>query len=156
MSAIAELMSTDDIFLDLEVPSKSRLLQEIARHMEAAHGLPRTSVFQSLSHRERLGSTALGAGVAIPHARIGELHRVRGAYARLRRAIPFAAPDGLPVSDVLVLLVPQQVSAAHFEILAEATRMFADRRFRQRLSRCEAAREARQAFADWPCERPGN
>ena len=149
MNTLAELLSTKDIILDMETPSQSRLLQEIALHMESVHGMPQDWVFQSLSRREKVGSTALGGGVAIPHARVKDLQHIQVAYIRLKSPIPYDAPDGKPVADILTLLVPKEATEEHLRILSEATQMFSNPQFRQRLRTCSDAEQTRQLFADW-------
>ena len=149
MSTIAKLLSSKDIRLDIEASSRDHLLQEIARHMEREHGMPQDWVFQSLSRREKVGSTALGEGVAIPHARIKDLQRILLAYIRLRQPIPFDAPDGKPVSDILVILVPKEATEEHLRILSEVTQMFSDPQFRQQLRNCSEAGETKRLFDDW-------
>ncbi len=149
MSTIAKLLSSKDIRLDIEASSRDHLLQEIARHMEREHGMPQEWIFQSLSRREKVGTTALGEGVAIPHARIKDLQRVRLAYIRLRQPISFDAPDGKPVSDILVILVPKEATEEHLRILSEVTQMFSDRQFRQQLRNCSEAGETKRLFDDW-------
>ena len=149
MSTIAKLLSSKDIRLDIEASSRDHLLQEIARHMEREHGMPQDWVFQSLSRREKVGSTALGEGVAIPHARIKDLQRILLAYIRLRQPISFDAPDGKPVSDILVILVPKEATEEHLRILSEVTQMFSDPQFRQQLRNCSEAGETKRLFDDW-------
>lgn len=149
LNTIAELMWPENIRLDLDVSSKPQLFEEVGRLMEREHALPQAWVASSLAHREKIGSTALGEGVAIPHARVKDLERIQVAYVRLKSPIPFEAPDGKPVSDVLVLLVPKQATEEHLSILAEATQMFSDRQFRERLHRSTQAQEVRQLFQNW-------
>jgi PTS system nitrogen regulatory IIA component len=149
LNTIADLLWPQDILLDLSVSSKSQLFDEIGRHMEREHAMPQEWVVASLSRRELIGSTGLGEGVAIPHARVKELERIQVAYVRLKAPIPFDAPDGKPVSDILVLLVPKQATEEHLRILADASQMFADRRFRERLHLCQHALEVRQLFQSW-------
>lgn len=150
MKPIADLLPARDIILDLEVANKDQLFDAIGRHMEANHGMPKEWVVLSLSRREQVGSTGLGEGVAIPHARIKDLSCIQLAYLRLKSSIPFGAPDGKPVSDILVLLVPKQATQEHLAILAEATRLFSDADFRERLHQCKQPAAVRQLFADWP------
>jgi len=150
LNRIADLMLPNDILLDLEISSKSELLEEIGRHMERAHGMPHGSVTGSLSHRERIESTGLGQGVAIPHARIKDLDRIRGAYVRPKAPIPFDAPDGQPVADILILLVPKQAAEEHLTLLAEATQLLSERRFRERLHACKDPLEVQQLFQARP------
>jgi PTS system nitrogen regulatory IIA component len=154
LTRIADLLLREDILLDLEVSGKSQLIEEIGRHMERTHAMPHASVAPSLSHREQIGSTGLGQGVAIPHARVKDLDRILVAYARLRSPIPFDAPDGKPVTDILVLLVPKQATEEHLRILAQATQMLSDRRFRERLHLCQLPLQVKQLFDTWPENTP--
>lgn len=147
---IADLLLPGDILLDLDVSSKGQLIDEIGRHMQRVHAMEPQSVALSLSHREQIGSTGLGEGVAIPHARVKNLDHVQVAYVRLKSPIPFDSPDGKPVSDVLVLLVPKQATEEHLTILAEAAQMLSDRRFRWRLHLCKQAPEVKRLFEAWP------
>lgn len=150
MNTIADLLRAEDVLLDLDVSSKSQLFEKLGAHLERQHGMPQEWVVLSLSRREQVGSTGLGEGVAIPHARIKDLFRIQLAYVRLRSPIPFDAPDGKPVSDILVLLVPKEATEAHLRILAEATQMFSSPAFRERLHASQQAWEVRQLFSTWP------
>jgi PTS system nitrogen regulatory IIA component len=149
MNTIATLLQPEDIVLDLVVSTKDELLDAIGLHMERSHGLPQRAVALDLARREQIGSTGLGEGVAIPHARFEKLDRILVAYIRLDLPIPFDAPDGKPVHDFLVLLVPKQAAQEHIGILAETTRMFSDRRFRARLRQCGNPLEVKQLFDAW-------
>jgi len=149
MNTIADLLQTEDIILDLKVANKSQLFEEIGRHMERMHGMPQAWVVLGLSRREQAGSTGLGQGVAIPHARIKDLARIQVAYFRLATPVPFAAPDGKPVSDILVLLVPKQATEEHLRILADATQIFSDACFRERLNICQQAASVKELFVNW-------
>jgi PTS system nitrogen regulatory IIA component len=91
-------------------------------------------VAHSLAVREKLGSTGLGQGIAIPHGRLRGLKEAQGAFLRLRRAIAFDAPDGKPVSQVFVLLVPEHATDQHLQLLSELAQMFSERAFRDRLA----------------------
>jgi PTS system nitrogen regulatory IIA component len=150
LSTIARLLSTRNIRLDMDVSSRDSFLDEVARHMEREHGMPKKWVFQSLSRREKAGSTALGEGVAIPHARVKDLQRILLAYIRLRQPIPFDAPDGKPVSEFLVILVPKEATEEHLRILSEVTQLFSDPQFRLQLRKCSEAGETKRVFDDWP------
>ncbi len=97
-----------------------------------------------------MGSTGLGQGFALPHARIKGLRQPLAAFIRLSVPIPFASPDGKPVSELLALLVPEQATEAHLQILAEAAQIFGDRRFREQLRHQGDAASVVRAFADWP------
>jgi PTS system nitrogen regulatory IIA component len=149
VNTIASLLQVEDVVLDLAVADKPALLDAIGRHMEHSRGFPHEGVTRDLSRREQVGSTGLGQGVAIPHARFGNLDRILIAYLRLKPPIAYDAPDGKPVTDILVVLVPKQAAEEHLSILAEATRMFADRGFRERLRQCANPLEVKRTFDAW-------
>lgn len=149
MNTIASLLRTEDIVLGVTASGKSDLLEAIGRHMESSHGLSAKGVSRDLARREQVGSTGLGQGVAIPHARFENLDRILVAYMRLDPPVPFDSPDGKPVSDVLVLLVPKQAAEEHIRILADSTRMFSDRRFRDGLRSCVDASAVKRLFDAW-------
>jgi len=150
MNALSALLSDRDVLLGLDVSSKKRLFEEIARHVERIHGLPYAQVLESLNSREQLGCTALGSGVAIPHARIEGLAHTVAAYLRPKTPIQFDAPDRKPVSDVLALLVPEHATEEHLQTLASLAQLFSDRHFREQLRACTEAASIRRLFADWP------
>ena len=108
MSLVAKLLSPANVVPDLQVSSKKRLFEQVGLLFENQHALARSVVFDSLFARERLGSTGLGQGVAIPHGRIKGLKEALGAFIRLAQPVPFDAPDGNPVTLVFVLLVPER------------------------------------------------
>jgi len=148
-SSVADLLQPDDIVLDLIVTGRNELFDDIGQHMEWKHGLPKRFVASSLARREQLGSTGLGNGVAIPHARLGEVDRVHLMYLRLKFPIAFDAPDLAPVSDVLMILAPKPASEDHLKILAEVARMFSDARLREQLHRCTLPSQVKQVFDRW-------
>jgi PTS system nitrogen regulatory IIA component len=149
MNSIAQLLSPEDVLLDLDVSTKKRVFEEVGRLLERRHGLAQTQVVESLSAREKLGSTGLGQGVALPHARIKHLQQAVAAFVRLKLPIPFEAPDGKPVSEMLVLLVPEHATEEHLQLLAEVAQMFCDRSFREQLRMGVDASSICQLFADW-------
>jgi PTS system nitrogen regulatory IIA component len=134
MNQIAELLPAGNVVLDLDADSKSRLFDAVGALFEADVGLPRATVVASLAAREKLGSTGLGQGIAIPHGRMKGLSQARAAFARLARPIAFDAPDGKPVSQVFVLLVPEQATDQHLQLLSELAQMFSERAFRERIA----------------------
>ena len=148
-NAIAAVLAPTDIFLELDVPTKARALEAIARFVGARHGLLVGDVCASLGEREEIGSTALGLGVAIPHARVKGLARPIAAFVRLKIPIPFDAPDGKPVSDLFVLLVPQHATETHLLLLAQAAEMFCDVSFREGVRSCAQPAEVHAAFTQW-------
>lgn len=147
--SLASHLYPENICLDVAVSNKLELFDVIGRHMEREHALHQEWVARSLSRREQVGSTGLGKGVAIPHARLNDLGRMQIAYMRLKSPIPFDAPDGNPVIDILVLLAPSQADEEHLRILADATQLFSDRRFRVRLHQCGNAIEVKHLFDTW-------
>lgn len=146
-NAIASILTAADIVLDLDVPTRERALEEIARIVGARHGLLPAEVYTGLAERERIGSTALGCGIAIPHARMKRLARPVAAYVRTRIPIPFDAPDGKPVSDMFALLVPQHSTDAHLGLLAQVAEIFCDAPFREGLRALVHADEVHAALA---------
>lgn len=147
VNIIASYLDEKDILLDVYTTSKERLFDKIGRHIALQHGIPEVHVTNALGHREQIGSTGLGEGVAIPHARIKDLDRIVIAYLRLKMPIAFDAPDHKPVRDVLVLLVPQQATELHLQILADVSQCLADRKFRELLHGCDHAMAVKQLFA---------
>jgi PTS system nitrogen regulatory IIA component len=148
-NAIAAILTPDDILLDVDLPTKSRAFEEIARFVAARHALVGANVLASLATREEIGSTGLGCGVAVPHARVEGLSRPIAAFARTRFPIPFDAPDGKPVSDMFALLVPRHATETHLLLLAGVADMFCDKAFREDLRTRNDATEVHAAFAQW-------
>ena len=149
MNKIAELLPATNIVLDLHAGTKSRLFDTMGDLFERSTGLPRATVTASLAARERLGSTGLGQGIAIPHGRIKGLAKATGAFARLATPIPFDAPDGRPVTQAFVLLVPEQATEAHLQLLSELAQMFSERTFRDQLAGAADAAELARLFQAW-------
>jgi len=149
-NCLAGMIALEDILLDIDAATRDTVFNCIARSIGCRHGLSAQDVMAGLVGREELGSTALGQGVAIPHARLTGLARAVVAFVRLRSAIPFAAPDGKPVSSLLVLLVPEEATDAHLELLAQAANMFCARAFRDRLNACVTAPEVLSTLTRWP------
>ena len=131
---IARLLPPANVVLDLDLGSKRRVFDEAGLLFQNHQGISRATVFDSLFARERLGSTGLGQGVAIPHGRIANLNAPAGAFLRLKEAIPFEAPDAKPVSLLFFVLVPEKATDSHLQILAALAEMFADARMRSVLA----------------------
>lgn len=149
MNEIAALLPVSNIVVGLDVDSKAQCFAAIGRLFEASSGLSQTRVATSLAAREKLGSTGLGQGIAIPHGRIPQLTEAVGAFVRLAHPIAFDAPDGKPVDQLFVLLVPEQATDRHLQLLSELAQMFSDRAFRARLSEANGAADIEQAFRGW-------
>lgn len=133
MNLIAPLITSDTSLLDVSFTSKKKLFEHAADLFARIHGLKSTDIFTSLFERERLGSTALGCGVAIPHGRIKGLKHACGAFYRLQTPLEFDAPDNQPVSICFVLLVPQDANEQHLQILGELAQLFGDDAMRTKL-----------------------
>jgi nitrogen PTS system EIIA component len=150
MNPVGDLLATEDVALDLDVSGKGALLERMASMLAQHSRIPAGAVLDSLLAREDLGSTALGHGVAIPHARMPQCVASAGVFIRTKFGIPFDAPDGKPVSMFLGLIVPKQAAEKHLKLLAAAAGMFGDRAFREKLRACSEPREARSLIASWP------
>jgi PTS system nitrogen regulatory IIA component len=126
MSDLGDLIAPEAVTADLSVTSKRALFQALGRLAHDAMQLDEIAVTQRLSDREKLGTTGFGSGVAIPHAKLPELDRVRGAFVRLARPIGYSAVDNLPVDLVLLLLSPEDSGADHLKALARVSRRLRD------------------------------
>jgi PTS system nitrogen regulatory IIA component len=149
MSLIAKLLPPGNVVTDLQVSSKKRLFEQAGLLFENRHGIAKSIVFDSLFARERLGSTGLGQGVAIPHGRIKGLKDSLCAFVRLAQPVPFDAPDGNPVSLVFVLLVPEQATEKHLQMLSELAQMFSDKALREAMARAPDAPALHELITAW-------
>jgi nitrogen PTS system EIIA component len=154
MNLIAKLLPPANVVLDLEASSKKRVFEQAGLLFENNQGLARSKVFDSLFARERLGSTGLGQQVAIPHGRIKGLRDPVAAFIRLSDPIPFDAPDGRPVAILVFLMVPEQATQAHLEILSELAQMLSDPAFRESLLTAPDAGSVHHLLVDWEPFRP--
>jgi PTS system nitrogen regulatory IIA component len=152
MNQIAKLLPLANVLLDPEVGSKKRVFERVGLLFENNHNIARSVVFDSLFAREKLGSTGLGQGVAIPHGRIKGLKEAVGALVRMGEPIPFDAPDGAPVKLIFVLLVPERATDLHLQILSELAQMFSDPTFRESLSAAPTAAEAHRLITEWQAD----
>ena len=130
---IVDLLSPRGVIAQLRVSNKKQALQEIARRAAAMTGIAERRIYDVLAERERLASTALGRGLAIPHGKLPELSRLCGLFARLERPIPFEAFDNRPVDLVFTLLAPADAGAAHLRALARVSRLLRDDTICQKL-----------------------
>jgi len=144
MNRLAKLLPLDKVLIGLSVTSKKRVFEQAGLIFENNNGIARSIVTDNLFARERLGSTGLGEGVAIPHGRIKGLKQPLAAFVRLAEPIPFESPDGQPVGLLIFLLVPEQATQQHLEILSEIAQLLSDREARERLANGDA--EAIHAF----------
>ena len=119
MSLISQLLAPENIVLDFDASSKKRIFEHAGVLFENNQGVASSAVFDSLFAREKLGSTGLGRGIAIPHGRIKGLSEACGAFLRLATPVPFDSPDGEAVSLLFVLLVPEQATEQHLQSFSE-------------------------------------
>lgn len=133
MINLTKILPRSNIVLDLEVSSKKRAFEQTGLIFENNCGIARSAVSDNLFARERLGSTGLGHGVAVPHGRIKGLKAPLAAFVRLKEPIPFESPDGQPVKLLIFLLIPDHVTQQHLEILSEIAEIFSDEAFRNEL-----------------------
>jgi nitrogen PTS system EIIA component len=124
---IASLLSANAVIAPLKANGKKALLQDISAHASALTGLPEREVFEILLQRERLGSTGVGDGIAIPHGRVPGLESMFGMLVRTDKPVDFEALDGLPVDLLFVLLAPDHAGADHLKALARVARLLRDR-----------------------------
>lgn len=149
MNHISPLLTPDTILLGLAFTDKKQLFEHAGNVFSRQHNLKATDVFGSLSERERLGSTALGYGIAIPHGRIKGLHQAAGVLYRLQTPLEFDAPDHQLVTLCFFLLVPKEANEEHLQILGELAQLFGDETMRSRLLNAQSAAEIHTLISTW-------
>jgi PTS system nitrogen regulatory IIA component len=130
---LADLIARDAILPAVRAGSKKQILQEVAARAREAYGLDPRLVCEGLLAREKLGSTAMGGGVAIPHARLPGIKSIAGLFARLEKPADFEAADGQGVDLIFVLLAPEESGADHLRALARVSRLLRDADLRRKL-----------------------
>ncbi len=133
VASFAKHLPVSHVLLDLDVSSKKRLFEQIGLLFENDNGIARATVFDALFAREKLGSTGLGQGVAIPHGRIKNLRDTLAVFIRTKDGVPFEAPDGKPVRLVFAMLVPEHATEQHLNLLSELAQTFSDADLRDAL-----------------------
>lgn len=149
MNQISPLLKPDSIQTGLSFNSKTQLFEHAARWFESRYGLKAGEVLANLTERERLGSTALGSGVAIPHGRIKGLKQAAGAFFRISPALEFDAPDNRPVSLCFILLAPTDANEAHLQILGELAQLFGDPSMREQMNHAADAAALYRLLDTW-------
>jgi PTS system nitrogen regulatory IIA component len=155
MNRLASILPVAQVLSQVDVSSKKRAFEEAGLLFENLHGLSRALVTDSLFSRERLGSTGLGHGVAIPHGRIKGLKSPMAAVFQLAQPIVFDAPDEVAVSLLIFLLVPEAATQRHLEILSEIAELLSDASLRVRLAACTDAIALHGLIANWQSVRAG-
>ena len=149
MNRLASILSPAQVLVQVDVSSKKRAFEEAGLLFETLHGLSRALVTDSLFSRERLGSTGLGHGVAIPHGRIKGLKSPMAAVLQLAQPIGFDAPDEQAVSLLIFLLVPEAATQKHLEILSEIAEMLSDASLRDKLVGSSDAADLHGLISNW-------
>jgi len=155
MNRLAAILPASNVLVNVDATSKKRVFEQAGLLFENQHAIARSTVTDNLFARERLGSTGLGQGVAIPHGRIKGLKDALGAFVRLGQPVPFDAPDGKPVNLLFVLLVPEQATEKHLQILSELAQMFSDRALREAMASAPDAGALHQLIAAWQPDAAG-
>lgn len=149
MNRLAAILPLGNVLVNVEATSKKRAFEHAGLLFENLHAIARATITDNLFARERLGSTGLGHGVAIPHGRIKGLKSPLAAVLRLQTAIPFDAPDDEPVNLLIFLLVPEAATQRHLEILSEIAEMLSDRALREQLQAEADAATLHRLIHDW-------
>lgn len=138
---IADILTPDAVIPALRATSKKQALQDLARRAEALTGIDERAIFDVLMERERLGTTGVGNGIAIPHGKPPNIQRLRGLFARLEKPIDFQSIDDQPVDLIFLLLAPETAGADHLKALARVSRLLRDK------ATCEKLRGTKDAEA---------
>ena len=141
---ISDLLAPDAVLAPLKAQSKKQLLQELAARAHAQTRLPEKNIFETLIERERLGTTGVGAGIAIPHGRMAGVSTITGVFARLENGIDYDAVDSQPVDLVFMLLAPENAGADHLKALARVSRLL---RNQQTCEKLRAAKTTEALYA---------
>jgi PTS system nitrogen regulatory IIA component len=136
---ISDFLSPDAVIPNLKVTSKKQALQELSRRIAELTGQAEREVFNVIQERERLGTTGVGNGIAIPHGKLPDLDRLYGMFARLERPIDFDAIDERPVDLIFLLLAPESAGANHLKALARVSRLLRDHSICEKLRGSDTA-----------------
>lgn len=147
---LSEIIDISRIRRDINVLSKKRALEELSNLITSEQPqLNSPKVFESLISRERLGSTGVGHGIAIPHGRIKDCNKITGAFIQLNQGIDFDAIDNQPVDMLFALAVPEESTDEHLQVLALLAAMFNDENFRNQLRKSKNEEETYQLLTEW-------
>lgn len=146
---LCDLISPDAVIANLKVANKKQALQELANKAARITGVNERVIFETLMERERLGTTGVGAGIAIPHGKLTGLNRLYGVFARLEEPVPFDSIDEQPVDLIFLLLAPEGAGADHLKALARVSRLMRNAGMVEKLRGC-ADREALYALLTEP------
>ena len=154
MNRLAAILPASNVLVDVDATSNKRAFEHAGLVFENQHAIARATVTDNLFARERLGSTGLGHGVAIPHGRIKGLKAPMAALFKLAQPIGFDAPDEKPVNLLIFLLVPEAATQKHLEILSEIAELLSDAPLREKMRSSTDARQLHQVIASWQSAQP--
>jgi len=146
---ITDLLTSERVMPALRAPSKKQALQELSRRAAEITGLHERTIFDVLLERERLGTTGVGSGIAIPHGKLTDLDRLHGLFARLDTPIDFDAIDEQPVDLIWVLLAPETAGADQLRALARVSRLLRDRTVCEKLRGADGAEAIHALLTEW-------
>ena len=150
---IVDLISPESVVPNLRATSKKQALQELARRAAEITGLHERAIFDVLLERERLGTTGVGNGIAIPHGKLPQLTRLYGLFARLERPISFDSIDEQPVDLIFLLLAPESAGADHLKALARVSRLLRDKAVCEKLRGTDSAEGLYALLTESPASR---
>ncbi len=136
---IADLVSPEGVIANLKAGSKKQALQALAHRAAEIIGRHERAIFDTLLERERLGTTGVGVGIAIPHGKLPQIDRLHGLFARLDNPVDFDAVDDQPVDLIFLLLAPESAGADHLKALAQVSRLLRDKQLCEKLRGCDSA-----------------
>lgn len=147
---IFQLLSPDGVIANLKANSKKQSLQELSARAAKITGQHERAIFDTLLERERLGTTGVGNGIAIPHGRLPGLDKLYGLFARVERPIDFDSIDEMPVDLIFLLLAPESAGADHLKALARVSRLLRDKAVCEKLRGAESADAIYALLTDSP------
>lgn len=147
---LSEIINVNHIKNHVDIKSKKRALEELSHLLaQDQNQLDASDIFDSLISRERLGATGVGYGIAIPHGRIKNCHEITGAYIQLNEGVDFNTSDNQPVNILFALIVPEESTDEHLQVLAFLASMFSDEKIRDQLQQSTTAEETYQHLTSW-------
>jgi len=145
---LAGLLTVDRVLYDIPISSKKRLLEELALLLSKdSRSLDKDTVFRTLTERERLGSTGIGGGIALPHGRLNGISQCVAAAIKIREPLDFDSLDEQPVYLAIALLVPADASKQHLQVLAGLARLFSETKRRERILKAQDAKDLYEMLA---------
>ena len=150
--SISSLLATNRIFTHADISSKKRLLEFIAEQASEELSLPVNTIYNKLLERERLGSTGLGKGIAVPHARLDSINEAHGFFVKLNQSINYDAIDKLNVDLIFVLFIPQESTDEHLQILSSLAKIFSQTTVTEKIRLSQSADEIFQIITQAEAE----